>query len=184
MKLTLTLLMLSSISLANDKMETYPLYGVHPNKSTSWYQENGSIYKTSTTPIDLVIKDGTFKDTPTDMEQFANDGVNTVRVPLDLETFKENRDALEEFIDQCAEFDINVIIKVQPKEVTLNLQQLAKMTVPYPNIAGVEIERNSKTDTVAKTILDINPEILVFLTTQMVFQKQILPVLRRAEKIR
>jgi len=162
-KLTLILLLLADTALS---LAVYPNKGFI-RKTTSWYQEDNVIYKTLDNPIELKIKDASITENSFSfLSQIHQEGINTLRLVVDLNSLSnEYQDQLREYIDLAAEeYDINILFSVTPEaETTANLRALSSLTLPFPNIVGIEIPQNHMTDRAAKTILSINPEILVIL---------------------
>lgn len=145
---------------------------IYPNngfirKTTSWYQEDNVIYKTLDNPIELKIKDALITDnTSSFMSTVNQEGINTLRLHVDLNSLSnEYQDKIRSYVDLAAEeYDINILLSVTPEaETTANLRALSSLTLPYPNVVGFEIPQDHMTERAAKTILSINPEILVVL---------------------
>lgn len=154
--------------------DTYEVYNTTVYKSRSWYlNETGELYNTFD-KVELNIRDANYLDVLSNsnfIENSYNSGFNTLRtkvnpkIVLDMQQLNK----LAEFIDACAEeYGLNVILYVDSFEDTDLLCRLVKMTIHYPNLAGVEIPRNIfNFEEIAKIILTSNPEIMLFLNDKM-----------------
>lgn len=149
------------------KSETYSVYGVPVSKSRSWYNdENGILYNVSE-PVILAIKDLDYQKVPSDstfIEMAYKSGFNTFKTPVDpkIALDLEEQNKLSDFVNNCAEeYGMNVILSI--KDTSGPLRKLIKTTIHYPNIPGVDISTVSNIEDTAKSILSVNPEIMIFL---------------------
>jgi len=143
-------------------VETYQVFDKNVRKDTSWYIDNGIVYKTGV-PIELTIKNENsfcfnFNYDESFMGDIYNKGFNTVRVSVPVGFSKEK---LIDFIDLAAEYDINVILVPSSDYTKEDIRSVSRFTIPFPNIVG--IETNQESSEIAELILNTNPEILIIL---------------------
>jgi len=141
------------------KVETYQVYDKDVRKDTSWYVENGIVYKAGT-PIKLTVKNENYYSCFSYDESFMGDiynkGFNTVRVVVP-KGFPHEK--LIDFIDLATEeYDINVILATSSDYNKDDIRSLSEFTRPFPNVVGIETDSE-----LVEAVLNANLEILVIL---------------------
>ena len=142
------------------------VHGVSVSKSQSWYNdENGILYNVSE-PVTLTIKDVNYLEVLSDsnfIESSYKSGFNTFRTKVNLKITLDiqQQNRLVDFVNNCAEeYGLNVILSVN--ENSDLLRKLIKSTIYYPNISGIDISDVENIEDTAKSILAVNPEIMIF----------------------